>query len=101
LTWGDSNCAAERFQHLAAVLFGHATHKHAMVTPRQKAIAATTLRPGDQVEFHVDGAKLRGMVNRINQRATVLVENAKGVRYTNGKRYLKYYIPLGRLVAAS
>jgi hypothetical protein len=97
LAWGESNCNAGRFQHLAAVLFGHAAHKHGMLTPRQKTLATTTFRPGDIVQFTFDGVDLRGMINRINQRATILVENPKGARYQNGKRYLKYYLPLARL----
>ena len=38
-----------------------------------------------------------GVVNRITRRATILVESATGVMYTNGKRYQKFYVPLGHL----
>ena len=34
------------------------------------------------------------LVNRITRRATILVEHPKGQSYSDGKRYLKFYIPL-------
>ena len=49
------------------------------------------------VGFTYSGQWLRGRVNRVTKRATVLVEHAKGRKYTDGKRYLKYYVPLGEL----
>jgi hypothetical protein len=60
-------------------------------------MAKFDLRVGDAVTFTFDGRSLRGMLNRVNRRATVLVESPTGVRYTNGKRYDKFYIPLGML----
>jgi hypothetical protein len=38
-----------------------------------------------------------GRINRINSRATVLVESDQGTLYGDGKRYLKYYVPLALL----
>jgi len=37
------------------------------------------------------------VVNRITKRATVLVENEQAPRYSDGKRYAKFYIPVGIL----
>jgi hypothetical protein len=36
-------------------------------------------------------------VNRVTKRATVLVEDARGVRYSDGRRYAKFYVPVGML----
>lgn len=33
-------------------------------------------------------------MNRITRRATVLVEDSRGVLYADGKRYLTFYVPL-------
>ncbi len=53
------------------------------------------------VRFRIDGVERIGVVNRISKRATVLVEdNTRGVRYTNGKHYSKYYVPVQMLKAA-
>ena len=37
--------------------------------------------------------------NDRNRRATVLVESKEGQRYSDGKRYAKYYVPLNCLTA--
>ena len=43
------------------------------------------------------GARHVGVVNRITRRATILVESDAGTAYSDGKRYLKFYIPLTML----
>ncbi|MDB5326563.1 MAG: hypothetical protein JWM57_2132 [Phycisphaerales bacterium] len=97
LAFGRSNCARPRFQKLAATHFGHAEHRHRLITPRQRMLAQTTLRPGSLVRFVRDGQELRGRINRIHTRATVLVASSKGQRYTDGGRYEKFYVPLALL----
>lgn len=101
LVFGRSNCAAKRFQSLARDLFGHTAHRHSLPTARQRTLKQTTLRPGAAVTFVHDGRTVRGMVNRITRRATVLVEDARGTRYTDGKRYRKFYVPLTELTSVS
>jgi hypothetical protein len=97
LLWERSSCAARRFKGLSRNIFGHAASTHELVTPAERAMAKFDLRVGDAVSFEFEGRPMRGMVNRVNRRATVLVESSAGRRYTNGKRYEKYYIPLGML----
>lgn len=97
LVWDASSCAAARFKSMARNIFGHGASTHDLVTPSERAVAKFHLRIGDAVSFEFDGRPLRGTVNRVDRRATVLVESEKGVRYTNGKRYEKFYIPLGML----
>ena len=46
------------------------------------------------------GTQHVGVVNRVNKRATVLVEDAKGMPYSNGKRYSKFYVPVQMLEKA-
>ncbi len=100
LAFGQSSCARSRFQRASRTLFGHTAHQHAMITRRQRTIASTSFRPGHRVRFEYDGTAMQGIINRINTRATVLVEHPRGTRYTNGKRYLKFYIPMARLAPA-
>ena len=40
---------------------------------------------------------MQGRVNRITRRATVLVPNPAGQKFSDGKRYSRYYVPLERL----
>jgi hypothetical protein len=97
LVWDRSSCTAERFKSMSCNLFGHAASTHELITPAERAVAKFDLRIGDAVTFSFDGRTLRGMLNRINRRATVLVESPTGQRYSNGRRYEKFYIPLGML----
>ena len=99
--WDDSSCAAERFKRLCRRYFAHADTKHDLVTPRERAAVAHGVKVGAAVVFDVDGRKLRGVVNRVTHRATVLVEDPAGARYSNGKRYVKYYVPVSHLEAVS
>jgi hypothetical protein len=97
LVAGKSSCRAAPFRDLAGRLFGHTGVTHRLVTVREKALAERGLKVGDRVAFSVDGARQAGFVNRITKRATVLVENPTGARYSDGKSYLKFYVPLARL----
>ncbi len=100
LAWGKSSCSAERFRMLAWNLFGHTETKHDLVTQHERARTQFALRIGDRVEFDLEGNRQVGVVNRITRRATVLVESAQGQQYSNGKRYLKFYVPLAMLKKA-
>jgi hypothetical protein len=100
LCWESSNCAAPRFQDIAGRLFLHRAHTHSLITRRERA-ADTGIRPGSRVIFEFEGLRLKGRVNRITKRATVLVEDATGQKYSDGLRYKTYYVPITRLVADS
>jgi hypothetical protein len=100
LVWEDSNCAAIRFQTIAGRFFSHREHTHQLITQRERARTKFGLQLGDPVTFQIDGQRRTGVINRITRRATVLVEDPNGVRYTNGKHYLKFYIPLDMLEKA-
>jgi hypothetical protein len=99
LFWGRSSCAQSRFKALSRNIFGHLASKHDLVTSAEKAKEEHGVGIGSAVAFRFDGELLEGFVNRINHRATVLVESRDGAKYRDGKRYRKYYVPLGRLTA--
>lgn len=101
LLWDKSSCAARRFKTMSQNIFAHAASTHDLVTPTERAVARFDLRVGEPVTFTFEGRQLSGTLNRINRRATILVEHPRGTRYTNGKRYEKFYIPLGMLRKAT
>ena len=99
LSWGDSNCAASRFQRIAARLFLHRAHTHHLITRRERA-ADLGIRVGSHVTFHFEGRQLTGRVNRITKRATVLVADPAGTAFSDGLKYRTYYVPLASLNSA-
>jgi hypothetical protein len=62
---------------------------------REHAAVRHGIKVGSMVEFQFEGRRLVGRVNRLNKRATVLVEDADGLPYSDGKRYQKFYVPVG------
>jgi hypothetical protein len=99
LCWETSDCARPRFQEIAGRLFGHRAHTHSLITRRERA-AASGIRPGSRVTFTFEGKRLTGRVNRITKRATVLVEDPAGMRYSDGSHYKAYYVPIASLQLA-
>ena len=99
LCWDRTNCNAPRFQDIARRLFLHRAHTHQLITRRDRA-ANLGIRVGSAVTFSYEGRRLTGRVNRITTRATVLVESPRGHRYSDGRRYLKYYVPVPQLKPA-
>jgi hypothetical protein len=97
LIWVDSSCTAPRFQSIANRFFGHTDHRHQLITPREHAFTRFDVKTGDRVSFRLDGQHYIGRVNRITKRATVLVESDSGPRYSDGKRYAKFYVPVSML----
>ncbi len=94
LLWQSSSCSADRFQSIAWRFFGHRGHTHALITPRERALAKFGIKPGATVRFVANGTQHTGVVNRVTKRATVLVRDPNGVRYTDGRRYAKFYVPV-------
>lgn len=101
LVWNTSDCSKARFKAITFLGFGHTEHTHAMITPKERAFVKHGIRPGITVRFHCDGVQYTGLVNRVTQRATVLVEDPKGPRYTNGKHYAKFLVPVDLLEPVS
>src|SRR5262249_49030769 len=97
LVLGRSSCSAEPFRMLAGNLFGHTETNHELITQTERALVQYAIRVGDRVAFDFEGQTYTGVVNRITRRATILVENPAGQRYTDGKHYQKFYVPLTEL----
>ena len=97
ILWTKSSCAAARFQTIAHNMFGHTQHTHDLITPREKAWTEFGIQAGDEVTFRFEGRHYTGRVNRITKRATILVEDPDGERYSDGKHYAKFYVPIGML----
>lgn len=95
--WNDSSCSQGRFQNIAGRFFGHTEHRHDLITQSERAAKNFGIRVGATVEFFNEGKWLSGWVNRITRRATVLVENPRGERFSDGKRYVRFYVPLEQL----
>ncbi|WP_390622323.1 hypothetical protein [Novipirellula aureliae] len=97
LIWNSGNCNEARFQSIARRHFDHRDFRHDLITQRERAVRKFDIRVGDQVRFTHQGHVLVGRVNRITRRATVLVEHPKGEPFSDGGRYVRYYVPLERL----
>ena len=95
--WNDSSCHQRRFKEMIRRFFGHVESYHELLTPSDLARRELSVEVGDRVGFEYGGTELEGFVNHIQRRATVLVPHRAGERYDDGRRYLKYYVPLGRL----
>ncbi len=97
LVWIQSDCSAGRFQSITHNMFGHTEHRHELVTQQERAAKEFNVRAGNRVAFRFEGKMLIGIVNRITRRATVLVEDDRGQRFSDGRRYVKYYVPIHQL----
>ncbi len=95
--WSDSSCAAKRFRSMVFRLFGHLESNHQLRSPAETAHTNYGIGIGDFVEFRFRGRTIVGIINRIRQRATVLVEHPRGDCFDDGRRYLTYYVPLAQL----
>lgn len=95
--WSKSSCSAARFQSIASRLFSHQSHTHQLITPRERASEQFGVKPGDYVQFRQGDVDQFGRVTRITKRATVLVGDAEGALFSDGRRYLTYYVPVERL----
>jgi hypothetical protein len=95
LLYGDSNCNLHRFRHFAYAWFGHTDVSHGLATAGQE-LSMKGLTVGSWVEFEYKGDTLRGVINRVTKRATVLIPCAAhdGQKYNDGRYYRKMYVPL-------
>ncbi|MEM9643594.1 MAG: hypothetical protein AAF989_01260 [Planctomycetota bacterium] len=97
LVWNDGNCNQSRFQKIARQTFAHTDYQHDLITQQERAARKFNVRVGDTVRFKHDDRTMVGRVNRITRRATVLVPDPKGERFSDGHRYYRFYVPLERL----
>ncbi len=93
-----SSCRNKRFISLAFQLFGHTEGYHHLPTGKEIAAVKYGFRPGMNVRFEYEGIYLNGFIQRITQRATVMVPHEQGdYQDQQGNRYAKYYVPVTEL----
>lgn len=93
-----SSCKGQRFKNLAYNIFGHTDVYHQLPTEGEIASDIYGFKAGDRVSFLYEGKNYKGIINRINKRATVMVMNPKGDYVDKaGNRYGKWYVPLSNL----
>lgn len=98
INFGKSSCKGKRFKTLAGCLFGHTESCHKLPTHKQIAGSSLGIRIGDTVAFTFDGKQLKGILYRINKRATVMVQDRNGMLIDSRNiRYTKYYVPLSQI----
>ncbi|MEZ6092156.1 MAG: hypothetical protein R3C05_29960 [Pirellulaceae bacterium] len=97
LCFNDSNCAKKQFHGITKRFFNHTDYQHQLITQDERAAKRFDVRVGSMVEFTFEGRVIRGKVNRITRRATILVADPKGQMFDDGHRYLRYYVPLEHL----
>jgi hypothetical protein len=98
---GKSSCRGKWFREAALHLFGHVETTHRLTTTRGLAHQKSGLRIGETVSFKYKGQPFSGRLNRITKRATVLVETPDGTLYSDGRKYRKFYVPLGSLAPST
>ncbi len=96
LCWDESHCGRTRFQGIASRLFLHRAHTHQLITRSERA-AKLGFTVGTRVSFRYRDRWLTGRVSRITKRATVLVDDPAGELWSDGRPYVRYYVPLGGL----
>jgi len=94
----ESSCRKERFKTIAKQLFGHTDSYHQLPTEKEIAGVKFGFRVGNQVCFTHGGREYRGIIYRINKRATVMVPDGEGAyQDQQGQRYSKWYVSLTAL----
>ena len=87
-----------RVHNISDVVLQHMTHRFKPVRYYNTFSFAhepvLRIKPGDRVVFSLKGTRYAGLVTRITKRATVLVEDKQGTRYSDGRSYTKFYVPL-------
>jgi hypothetical protein len=95
ISFQTSNCSRARFKNIARSLFGHLTSYHQLPTRQRIVCEKLGLAIGDPVSFIDGNQRVRGVLTKINKRATVMVRDQKG-NYADreGNRYRKFLVPV-------
>lgn len=98
LCFNKSSCSKERFKTLARHYFGHTESYHQLPTYAEIAAGRYGFTAGSWVCFSYEGEKYKGVISRINKRATVMVPERSGAyQDRQGQCYSKWYVPLAEL----
>ena len=89
-------CIASFSEHRFKIFRAHRSPSR-IDDSRDAAVVNYGIKTGSRVRFDFEGNTLEGIVNRVTKRATVLVAHPEGERYSDGVRYVKFYIPVSAL----
>lgn len=93
-----SSCKKVFFLTISNNIFGHKETFHALPSEKEIAYKKYNLKIGDEVYFKNNNITLKGIINRITKRATVMVPDKNGIYMNkNGERFIKWYVPLSEL----
>ncbi len=94
----ETSCKKARFKTLAANFFGHIESYHELPTAVEIVAEKYNIKPGEHIYFDYEGKTIKGFVQAINKRATIMVADKKGVyENKNGIRFSKWYVPVNAL----
>jgi len=103
--WRKEGPHGPMFRQAVKNLFGHKGFHHDLVTSREVAFKKIGITPGDTVSFKFKGRRLKGRVNRITKRATILVsssgDHADSRLFSDGNHYRKFFVPIKELTLVS
>ena len=98
VNFNESNCKGARFKTISNNLFGHTESYHQLSTQKEIVQKKLGINIGDSVSFNFQDNNLKGILQGINKRATVMVPDKNGAFVDNrGNKYAKYYVPVNRL----
>ena len=94
----ESSCKKLRFKTMVKNIFGHTDVVHQLPSQKEIVLKDYGLNVGQKVSFISDGVKYKGLVYKINKRATVMVKDRKGTyRDKSGNTYSKWYVHFEQL----
>ena len=94
----ESSCKKLRFKTMVKNIFGHTDVVHQLPSQKEIVLKDYGLNVGQKVSFISEGVKYKGLVYKINKRATVMVKDRKGTyRDKSGNTYSKWYVHFEQL----
>ena len=94
LGWGRSNCRAQNFHRSRDGSSPTRGRTTTWSPPASRPAWPSASSSVTVVGFEYEGMRRVGHVIRITRRATVLVEDPAARLYSDGRRYLRFYVPL-------
>jgi len=94
----ESSCKKLRFKTMVKDMFAHTDVVHQLPSQKEIVLKDYGLNVGQKVSFISEGVKYKGLVYKINKRATVMVKDRKGTyRDKRGNTYSKWYVQFEKL----
>jgi len=97
--YSESSCKKRRFKIMVNNIFAHTEVNHQLPSSKEIISKKYGLVIGQKVCFVSENKKYSGQIYRINKRATVMVNDKKGIyRDGEGNKYSKWYVQFEQLV---